>query len=76
MPKFGKTQYTLHQEKIFSLVYTQILYTGVGGGGGGGGGGISSDGDDKRICLGLKFSILGIFSGRNIWQVFLGGGSI
>ena len=35
-----------------------------------GGGGIlriSSDGDDRRICLGLKFSIPGFFGGSNIW---------
>ena len=31
---------------------------------------ISSDGDDERICLGLKFSIPGFFLGRRIWQVF------
>ena len=30
-------------------------------GGGGGGLGISSDGDDRRIFWGLKFSILGFF---------------
>ena len=34
--------------------------------------GISSDGDDRRIFLGLKFSILGFFLGRKSWQVFLG----
>ena len=34
---------------------------------------ISSDGNDRRIFGGLKFSI---FGGRKIWQVFffLGGG--
>ena len=31
---------------------------------------ISSDRDDRRIFLGLKFSISGFFGGRNIWQVF------
>ena len=34
--------------------------------------GISSDGDDRRIFLGLKFSILGFFLGRKIWQYFFG----
>ena len=40
------------------------LYCGIlppGGGGGGGVLGISSDGDDKRIFLGLKFLIPGFF---------------
>ena len=38
---------------------------------------ISSDGDDRRIFWGLKFSIPGFFLGRKIWQVFfLGGGLI
>jgi len=32
---------------------------------------ISSDGDDRRIFLDLKFSILGFFSGRRIWKAFL-----
>ena len=32
------------------------------GGWGGGGNQILSDGDDRRICLGLTFSILGFFS--------------
>ena len=31
---------------------------------------ISSDGDDRRIFLGLKFSIPGFFLGRKILQVF------
>ena len=42
---------------------------------GGGVGGvlrISSDGDDRRIILGLKFSIPGFF-GRKIWQVYFFG---
>ena len=33
---------------------------------------ISSDGDDRRIILGLKFSIPGFF-GRKIWQVYFFG---
>ena len=32
--------------------------------------GISSDRDDRRIFLGLKFSISGFFLGTKIWQVF------
>ena len=40
------------------------------GEGGGGVLGISSDGDDRRICL--KFSIPEFFLGRKIWQLFLG----
>ena len=45
----------------------------------GGGGGvlrISSDGDDRRIFWGLKFSIPGFFLGKKIWQVFFLGGLI
>ena len=37
---------------------------------------ISSDGDDRRIFLGLKFSISGFFGGRKIWQVFFWSGLI
>ena len=33
---------------------------------------ISSDGDERRIILGLKFSIPGFF-GRKIWQVYFFG---
>ena len=40
--------------------------------GGGGVIGISSDGDDRGIFLGLKFSILGFFLGTKSWQVFFG----
>ena len=29
-------------------------------------------GDDQRIFWGLKFSVLGFFGGRKIWQVFFG----
>ena len=32
---------------------------------------ISSDGDDRRVFGGLKFSIPGIRLGKNIWQVFI-----
>ena len=35
---------------------------------------ILSDGDDRRIFLGLKFSIRGFFLGTKIWQVFFFGG--
>jgi len=42
----------------------------------GGGGGevlqISSDGDDRRIFLGLKFSILGFFGVGKLGKYFLG----
>ena len=38
--------------------------------------GISSDGDDRRIFLGLKFSIPGFFVGRKICQVFFLGSLI
>ena len=38
--------------------------------GGGGVPGISSDGDYRRILLGLKFSILEFFLGTKLWQVF------
>ena len=41
-------------------------------GGGGGVLGISSDGDDQRIFLGLKFSILGFFWVRKFGKFFLG----
>ena len=35
--------------------------------------GISSDGDDRRIFWGLKFSILGFFLGtKNLASIFLG----
>ena len=34
--------------------------------------GISSDGDNRRIFLGLTFFESGIFSGTQIWQVFFG----
>ena len=44
-----------YRETLFSH------YLSRGGGGGGGVLGISSDGDDRRIFLGLKFSIPGIF---------------
>ena len=37
---------------------------------------MSSDGDDQRIFLGVKFSILGFLRGGKIWQVFFGGGLI
>ena len=33
---------------------------------------ISSDGDDRRNFLGLKFSIRGFFGVGTIWQVFFG----
>ena len=33
--------------------------------------GISSDGDDRRIFLGLKFSIPGIFRYENLASIFL-----
>ena len=39
-------------------------------GGGGGVIGISNDGDDRRIFLGLKFSMPGFFLSTKIWQVF------
>ena len=42
-----------------------------GGGGGGGYSTFSSVGDDRRIFLGLKFSISGFFGGRKIWEVFV-----
>ena len=32
--------------------------------------GISSDGDDRRICWGLKLSIQGSLLGRKIWRVY------
>ena len=32
--------------------------------------GILSDGDDRKIFLGLKLSIPGFFWGTKIWQVF------
>ena len=38
--------------------------------------GISSDGDDRRIFLGLKFLIPGFFLGTKIWQVFFLGSLI
>ena len=41
-------------------------------GGGGGGLGISSDGDDRRIFLGLKFSIPGFFWVRKFGKYFFG----
>ena len=34
--------------------------------------GISSDGDDRRIFLGLKFSIPGFFGVKNLASIFLG----
>ena len=34
--------------------------------------GISSDGDDRTIFLGLKFSILGFFGYENLASIFLG----
>ena len=34
--------------------------------------GISSDGDDQRIFLGLKFSILGFFGYKNLASIFCG----
>ena len=34
--------------------------------------GISSDGDDRRIFLGLKFSIPGFFGYENLTSIFLG----
>ena len=34
---------------------------------------MSSDGDDQRIFLGFKFSILGFLGGGKIWQVFFLG---
>ena len=37
---------------------------------------MSSDGDDQRIFLGFKFSILGFLGGGKIWQVFFWGGLI
>ena len=52
----------------------------VSGRGGGYPGGvlrISSDGDDERICLGLKFSICGFLGGQeNLASIFLVCGSI
>ena len=46
-----------------SLLYSRKLVCWAPRGGGGGGGllWISSDGDDRRIILGLKFSIPGCF---------------
>ena len=44
----------------------------VPGGEGGGVLGISSDGDDQRIFLGLKFLILGFFWVQNLASIFLG----
>ena len=41
-------------------------------GGRGGGIQISSDKDDQRIFLGLKFLIPGFFGVVKIWQVFFG----
>ena len=41
-------------------------------GGGGGVLGISSDGDDRRIFLGLKFSIPGFFWVRKFGKYFFG----
>ena len=41
--------------------------------GGGGVLGISSDEDDRRIFLGLKFSIPGIFGELDLSRDFLGG---
>ena len=40
--------------------------------GGGGVLGISSDGDDRRIFLGLKFSIPGFFAYEDLASIFLG----
>ena len=34
--------------------------------------GISSDGDDRRIFLGLKFSSPGFFGYENLASIFLG----
>ena len=49
------------------LIYQGLNYT---RGGGGGGTRISSDRDDRRIFLGLKFFYSESFLGRKIWQVF------
>ena len=47
---------------LYITFHCQRLHNTPGGGGGGGGVlGISSDGDDRRIFLGLKFSIPGFF---------------
>ena len=48
----------------------------VRGGGGGGVLRISSDGDDRRIFLGLKFVISGFLGGGKLEHVSYGGASI
>ena len=56
------------------MVFLQSYVTMLGGcprvGGGGGVLGISSDGDDQRIFLGLKFSIPGFFWVRKFGKYF------
>ena len=55
------------------MFYRETLFSHYLSPGGGVVLGISSDGDDRRIFLGLKFSIPGIFGELDLSRDFLGG---
>ena len=56
-----------YESKLFN---SYCVAPGRGGGGWGGVLRISSDRDDGRIFLGLKFFISGLFWVKKFWQVF------
>ena len=68
-----QSEYSLQKNYLSSLLSSYLCYSRrLLPPGGGGLLGISSDGDDRRTFLGLKFSIPGLFWARKFDKYFLG----
>ena len=63
----------MRRRKFFSSTKSVCAGHPSPGGGGGGVLQISSDGDDQRIFLGMKFSIPRLFGWENLASMFFGG---